>query len=45
MKDYRTMIIIMSGRKTGLYFENYAEATKEAKVKSFEDLCGKIKIS
>jgi len=23
MKDYRTMIIIMSGRKTGLYFENY----------------------
>ena len=25
--------------------EIYAEATKEAKVKSFEDLCGKIKIS
>ena len=23
MKDYRTMIIIMSGRKTGLYFEKY----------------------
>ena len=36
---------IMGHKDIATTMEIYAEATKEAKVKSFEDLCGKIKIS